>query len=94
MYLSISSVSVILLIGYDSCNGKVVRSQTETADDSEASAGNIRMMAELFTFVHVGDVNLNARAFQTPDAVLQGNTCMGIGTCIENYSIVRESHFL
>ena len=51
-------------------------------------------MAELFTFVHVGDVNLNARTFQTPDAVLQGNTCMGIGTCIEYDTVAVEAHFL
>ena len=51
-------------------------------------------MTELFALVHVGDVHLNRGTLQRADAVLKGYARVGIGTRIEHYAVVGESHLL
>jgi len=51
-------------------------------------------MAELLTFVYVGDMYLYTRALEAADAVLQGDAGMGVGTSVEHHAIVRETYLL
>ena len=52
------------------------------------------MMTELFALVHVGDVHLNRGTLQRADAVLQGYARVGIGTGVEHYAVIGETHLL
>ena len=51
-------------------------------------------MAKLLALVYIRDVNLNNRSFQRTYAFLQGNTRVGVGSCVEHYAVVGEAHFL
>ena len=83
------SVSVIFLfVCNDASYSKVVGSQAEATDDSEAGARDIRVVAEFLALVDIGDMNLHTWALQAADAILQGNARVGIGSCIEDYTIV------
>ena len=83
------SVSVIFLfVCNDASYGKVVGSQAEATDDSEAGARDIRVVAEFLALMDIGDMNLYAWALQAADAILQGYARVGIGSCVEDYTIV------
>jgi hypothetical protein len=47
-------------------------------------------VSECLALVYIRDVNLDDGAFQTPDAVVQCDACMGIGACIEHNTIVTS----
>lgn len=79
---------LIFFLSEDASYGKVVGCQTKATDDSEAGARDIRVVAEFLALMDIGDMNLYAWALQAADAILQGYARVGIGSCIEDYTIV------
>ena len=79
---------LIFFLSEDTSYGKVVGSQAEATDDSEAGARDIRVVAEFLALMDIGDMNLYAWALQAADAILQGYARVGIGSCVEDYAIV------
>lgn len=57
-------------------------------------AGLKAVMAELLTFVHVGDVHLDNGAAQASDAVLKCYAGVGVCAGIEHDAVVREANLL
>ena len=48
-------------------------------------------MSELFALVDIRDVHLDDGALETADAVVQGNTRVGVGSRIEHDAVVTAS---
>ena len=74
--------------------GQSVAVHTETADDTEAGRGEPGVVAEVLALVHIGDMHLDDGCGDSTDAVVQGDTGVGIGTGIEHDAVVSESHLL
>ena len=75
-------------------DGKAVGVESEAANHALAGTAYHGMVPERLPLVNVGDMNFHHRAFQRTDAVVQRYAGVGVGSGIEHYAIIVESHFL
>ena len=83
-------------MGYQSFYGQAVAVESEATDHAETGGGDKRLVTERLALMHIGDMNLDDRALQRADAIVERHTCVGIGTRIENDAVVafEEAHLL
>ena len=76
----------------DEClNGQPVGIESKARNDTLASRANHGMMAKLLALMHIGDMHLDHGGRDAEDAVVQGDTGMRVGACIEHHSVDTEA---
>ena len=73
-------------------NGHGIAVQTEAADDTKTGWTQERMMAEILSFEHIADVNLNNRTRNRTDTIVQSNARVGVGAGVQHDAISVEAH--
>ena len=75
-------------------NGHGIAVQTEATDDTKTGWTQERMVAEILSFEHIADVNLNNRARNRTDTIVQSNARVGVGAGVQHDAISVEAHRL
>ena len=77
-------------------DSELIALQPKAADHTLTCSRYQRLVTELLTLMHVGDVHLDDRTLQRTDAVVQGHAGVGVGSGIQYNTVVapKESRLL